>query len=102
MLRHEAALASGQLTRGSPGGQPTYRKSLCLGHPRDPSVRLPTMTRRRNDRVARLIRDLAEIGEGHGRRHSREVKGKITIRSAGGRIPEPRIIRTRQTESGGM
>jgi ABC-type uncharacterized transport system substrate-binding protein len=31
MWRHEAALASRKLTRGSPGGQPTYRKSLCLG-----------------------------------------------------------------------
>src|SRR5262249_49414057 len=31
MVRHEAALASGKLTRGSPGGQPTHRKSLCLG-----------------------------------------------------------------------
>src|SRR5215475_15485982 len=31
MFRHETALASGKLTRGSPGGQPTYRKSLCLG-----------------------------------------------------------------------
>jgi len=31
MLRHEAALASGKLNRGSPGGQPTYWKSLCLG-----------------------------------------------------------------------
>jgi hypothetical protein len=28
---HEAALAAGQLTRGRPGGQPTPRKSLCLG-----------------------------------------------------------------------
>jgi len=31
MLRHEAALASSKLTRGSPGGQLTNRKSLCLG-----------------------------------------------------------------------
>jgi hypothetical protein len=31
MLRHEAALVSGKLTRVSLGGQPTYRKSLCLG-----------------------------------------------------------------------
>jgi hypothetical protein len=31
MLWHEAALASGKLTRGSPGGQSTSRKSLCLG-----------------------------------------------------------------------
>jgi hypothetical protein len=31
MLRHDAALASGKLTRGSPGGQSTYWKSLCLG-----------------------------------------------------------------------
>jgi hypothetical protein len=27
---HEAALAGGTLTRGGTGGQPTYRKSLCL------------------------------------------------------------------------
>ena len=45
MLRHDAALASGKLTRGSPGGQSTYRKSLCLGfqthswHKPQPGVR---------------------------------------------------------------
>jgi hypothetical protein len=31
MLRHDAALASCKLTRGATGGQPTHRKSLCLG-----------------------------------------------------------------------
>jgi hypothetical protein len=31
MLRHDAALVLGKLTRVSPGGQPTYRKSLYLG-----------------------------------------------------------------------
>ena len=30
-FRSEAALAFRKLTRGSPGGQPTHRKSLCLG-----------------------------------------------------------------------
>src|SRR5262249_41719765 len=30
LLWHDAALASRKLTRGSPGGQPTHRKSLCL------------------------------------------------------------------------
>ena len=30
MLRHDAALALGKLTRGSPGGQPTHRKSLDI------------------------------------------------------------------------
>src|SRR5262249_12391039 len=32
-FRPEAALASGKLTRGATGGQPTHRKSLCLGIP---------------------------------------------------------------------
>jgi hypothetical protein len=30
-FRPEAALTSGKLTRGGTGGQPTHRKSLCLG-----------------------------------------------------------------------
>jgi hypothetical protein len=30
-FRPEAALAAGKLTRGGTGGQPTHRKSLCLG-----------------------------------------------------------------------
>src|SRR5215510_7793654 len=36
MLRHEAALASCKLTRGGTGGQPTHRKSLCLGRSAEP------------------------------------------------------------------
>jgi hypothetical protein len=31
--RPEAALAPKRLTRGGPGGQPSHRKSLCLGIP---------------------------------------------------------------------
>jgi len=34
-VRPEAALASGKLTRGATGGQPTHRKSLCLDAVRD-------------------------------------------------------------------
>jgi hypothetical protein len=31
MLSHAVALASGKLTHDRTGGQPTHRKSLCLG-----------------------------------------------------------------------